>query len=49
MAKLDYVTPLIQQITLPNEDVIRTSNGFEDANAGYEWGSDWSQAFGDGN
>ena len=48
MAKLDYVTPLIQQITLPNEDVVRTSS-IEDGNAGYAWGSDWSQAFGDGN
>ena len=48
MAKLDYVTPLIHQITLPTEDVVRTSS-FEDGNAGYAWGSDWSQAFGDGN
>ena len=49
MAKFEYVTPLIHCITLPEEDVVRTSDGFEDVNAGYEWGSDWSQAFGDGN
>ena len=49
MAKLDYVSPLIQWITMPNEDVIRTSTPLEDGNAGYAWGSDWSQAFGDGN
>ena len=48
MAKLDYVTPLIQQVTLPKEDVVRTSF-VEDGNAGYAWGSDWSQAFGHGN
>ena len=44
MAKLDYVTPLMQWTTLPTEDVVRTSA--EDGNAGYAWGSDWSQAFG---
>lgn len=49
MAKSDYATPLIQCVMFSEEDVIRTSTVLEDANAGYEWGSDWSQAFGDGN
>ena len=45
MAKLDYATPLIQCVLYLEEDVIRTSAESEDMNAGYAWGSDWSQAF----
>ncbi|MBR4942738.1 MAG: hypothetical protein IKZ28_01795 [Clostridia bacterium] len=49
MEKLEYAIPFIRVIALSEEDVVRTSVGFEDVNAGYEWGEDWSKAFGDGN
>ena len=49
MKKLDYQTPLIQCIILSSEDVVRTSDGFEDVNAGYPWGDNWADAFGNGN